>query len=49
MVFILSDLIVTVPLLILEALLGALGVRMMPLRLRRLELLLRWSRWSSSC
>ena len=44
----LADLIVTVPLPILDALLGALGVRM-PLRLRRLELLLRWSRWSSIC
>ena len=44
----LTDLIVTVPVPILDALLGALGVRM-PLRLRRLELLLRWSRWSNSC
>ena len=44
----LTDLIVTVPVPILDDLLGALGVRM-PLRLRRLELLLRWSRWSNSC
>ena len=43
-----TDLMVTVPLPILDALLGDLGVRM-PLRLRRLELLLRWSRWSNSC